>query len=61
MIMALLKLLLSILRTKYETPAVGECVTRRQADVEDGTEARHTTLGGARSVVVVYWNDGSGD
>jgi hypothetical protein len=41
--MALLKLLLSILRTEYETPAVGEWVTSRQADVEGGTEASHTT------------------
>jgi hypothetical protein len=35
MIMASSKLLLSILRTEYETPAVGEWVTSRQADVED--------------------------
>jgi hypothetical protein len=42
-------------------PAAGELVTSRQADVEDGTEARHTTSGGARLAVVVYWNDGSGD
>ncbi|KAH6667260.1 hypothetical protein B0J14DRAFT_659238 [Halenospora varia] len=57
--MASSKLLLSILQTEYETPAVGEWVTSRQADVEDGMEARHTTSGGARSAVVAYWNDGS--
>jgi hypothetical protein len=45
------------LTTEYETPAVGEWVTRRQADVEDGTEARHTTSKEARSTVVAYWND----
>jgi len=61
MTMALSKLPLSILRTKYETPAVGEWVTSRQADMEDGTEARHTTSGGVRSAVVAYGNDGSGD
>jgi hypothetical protein len=55
------KLLLSTLQTEYETPAVGEWVTSRQANVKDGTEARHTTSGGARSAVVAYWNDGSGD
>ncbi|KAG4432844.1 hypothetical protein IFR05_011683 [Cadophora sp. M221] len=57
--MALSKLLLSILRTEYETPAVGDWVTSRQADVADGTEARHTTSEGARSAVVACGNDGS--
>jgi hypothetical protein len=61
MIMALSKLLLSILQTEYETPAVGEWVISRQADVEDGTEVRHMTSEGARSAVVAYWNDGSSD
>jgi hypothetical protein len=61
MIMAAPKLLLSILRTEYETPAVGERVTSRQADVEDGEEADHTTSEGARSAAVAYWKDGSGD
>jgi hypothetical protein len=41
--MASSKLLLSILQTEYETPAVGEWVTSRQSDMKDGTEARHTT------------------
>jgi hypothetical protein len=49
------KLLLSILQTEYETPAVGEWVTSRQADVKDGIEERYTTSGGARSTVVAYW------
>jgi len=40
MTMASSKLLLSILRTEYETPAVGDWVTSRQADVEDGAETR---------------------
>jgi hypothetical protein len=61
MIMASSKLLLGILRTEYETLAVGEWVTSRQTDVEVGTEAHHTTSGGARSAVVAYWNDGSSD
>jgi hypothetical protein len=54
MIMAISKLPLSILRTEYETPAVGEWVTSRQADVEGGTEASHTTSEGARSAAVAY-------
>ena len=41
--------LLSILWTECETPAVGEWVTSRQADVEDCGGADHTTLEGARS------------
>jgi hypothetical protein len=49
MTMAASKLQLSILRTEYETPAGGEWVTSRQANVEDGREADHTTLEGARS------------
>jgi hypothetical protein len=56
-----LKLLLSILRTEYETPAVGEWVTSRQADVDSGKEAGYTTSEGARSAVVTYRKDGSGD
>jgi hypothetical protein len=59
--MAALKLPLSILRTEYETPAVGKWVTSRQADVDGRTEADHTTSEGARSAVVAYWKDGSGD
>jgi hypothetical protein len=50
--MASSKRLLSILRTEYETLVVGEWATSRQADVEDGTEAHHTTSGGARSAAV---------
>lgn len=61
MTMAASKLLLSILRTEYETPALGEWVTSRQADVEVCKEADHTTSEGARSAVVAYWKDGSGD
>ncbi len=61
MTMAPSKLLLSILRTEYETPALGEWVTSRQADVEDCVEADHTTSEGARSAVVAYCQDGSGD
>jgi hypothetical protein len=59
--MALSQLLLSILRTEYETPAVGEWVTIRQADVDGWMEADHTTSEGARSAAIVYWKDGSGD
>ena len=29
--------------------------------MEDYEEADHTTSEGARSVIVVYWKDGSGD
>jgi hypothetical protein len=61
MIMIVSKLLLSILWTEYEMPALGEWVIRRQADVEDGKEAGHTSLKGARSAVVVYWKNGSGN
>jgi len=58
--MAVPKPLLSILRTEYETPAVGEWVTSRRADVEDSREADHTTSEGARSAAVAYWKDESG-
>jgi hypothetical protein len=51
----------SILRTEYETLALGEWVTSRRDDVEDYEEAGHTTSEGARSAVVAYWKDGSGD
>lgn len=61
MIMAALKLSLSILRTKYETPVVGEWVTSRQANVEDCTETGHTTSEGARFVAVAYVKDESSD
>jgi hypothetical protein len=61
MTMAPSMLLLSILRTEYETPAVGEWVTSRQAGVEDRAEADYTTSEGARSAVVACWKDGSGD
>jgi hypothetical protein len=61
MTMAASQPLLSILRTEYETPAAGEWVTSRQADVEDGGEADHTTSEGARSTAVAYWKDASGD
>jgi hypothetical protein len=47
MIIAVLKLLLSIIRTEYEMPALGEWVTRRQANVEDCEKADHMTLEGA--------------
>jgi hypothetical protein len=47
MIMAASKLLLSILRTEYETPALGEWVTSRRDDVEDYEEAGYTTSEGA--------------
>jgi hypothetical protein len=46
MTMAASKLLLSILWTEYGTPAVGEWVISRQADVEDSTEACYTTFEG---------------
>jgi hypothetical protein len=55
------KLLLSIPWTEYETPVLGEWVTSRQTDVEDYVEADYTTSGGARSAVVVYWQDRSSD
>ena len=61
MTMAASQLLLSILQTEYETPAAGKWVTSRQADVEDGGEAGHTTSEGARSAVVAHWKDGSDD
>ena len=54
MTMASSKLLLSILGTEYETPAVGEWVTSRQADMEDCREADYTTSEGAQSMVVIY-------
>jgi hypothetical protein len=54
MIIAVLKLLLSILLTKYETLAVEEWVTSRQADMEDCREADYTTSEGAQSMVVIY-------
>ncbi|KAG9245435.1 hypothetical protein BJ878DRAFT_541275 [Calycina marina] len=38
--MASSKFLLSNLRTEFGTPAVGDWVTSRQADMEDGAEAR---------------------
>jgi hypothetical protein len=43
---------LSILQTEYETPAVEEWVTSRQADVEDCAEADYTTSEGARFVLI---------
>jgi hypothetical protein len=61
MTMAPSMLLLSILRTEYETPAVGEWVTSRQANVEDGREADYMTSEGARSAALAYWKDRSGD
>jgi hypothetical protein len=47
MIIVVSKLLLSIIRTEYETPALGEWVTSRQANVEDSGEADYTTSEGA--------------
>jgi hypothetical protein len=61
MTMAASKLLLSILRTEYETLAAGEWVTGRQADVEDYEEVYHTASEGAWSAVVAYWEDVSSD
>jgi hypothetical protein len=52
MIIVAPKLPLSILRTEYETPAVGEWVTSRQAGVEDYAEVGHMTSEGARFAVV---------
>jgi hypothetical protein len=49
-----LKLLLSILHTEYETPALGEPVTSRRVDVGYCVEAGHTTSERARSAVFVY-------
>jgi len=43
MIIAPSKLLLSIVRAEYRTPAVREWVTSRQVEVEDSREADHTT------------------
>jgi hypothetical protein len=42
---AISKLLLSILRTDYETLALAEWVTSRQVDVEDCVETNYTTSG----------------
>jgi hypothetical protein len=61
MAIAILKLPLSILWTEYETPAVGDWVISRQADLDGRMEAGYTTSEGARSAVVAYWKDGSGD
>jgi hypothetical protein len=44
----------SILRTEYETLALGEWVTSRRDNVEDYEEAGYMTSEGARSVVVAY-------
>ncbi len=52
--MAASKLLLSILRTEYETAALGEWATSRRADLEDCTEAGYTTSEGARYAVFVH-------
>jgi hypothetical protein len=61
MTMALSQLLLSILRTEYETPAVGEWVISRQANVDGWIEADHTTSEGARFTAIIYWKDRSND
>ncbi|KAH6701255.1 hypothetical protein BKA61DRAFT_203534 [Leptodontidium sp. MPI-SDFR-AT-0119] len=53
--------LLSIPRTEYETPALGEWITNRQVDVEDYKEAGHTTSEELDPPAVTYWKDGSGD
>jgi hypothetical protein len=59
MTMVILKLLLSIIWTEYETPALGEWVTSRQVNVEDGSKVDHTISEGTRSVIIAYWKDGS--
>lgn len=43
MTMAASQPLLSIPRTEHETPALGEWITNRQADVDDCEDAGHTT------------------
>jgi hypothetical protein len=53
------KLLLSILWTEYETPALGERVISWWANVDGYTEAGYTTLERARSVIIIYWKGGS--
>ncbi|KAL2063230.1 hypothetical protein VTL71DRAFT_5034 [Oculimacula yallundae] len=54
MTMAASQPLLSIPRTEYETPALGEWTTNRQTDMEDCEEAGHTTSEGARSAAVQH-------
>jgi len=61
MTMASSKLLLSHPIDRIRNAGSGRIGRKQQADVGDGTESRHTTSGGARSAVVAYWNDGSGD
>jgi len=46
--------LLSISQTKYKTPAAGEYVTSRQADIEDGREVGYITSERARSAAIIY-------
>lgn len=45
-------------RIRFRTAAVGERVTKLAANVEDGTEAGHTTSDGARSAVITYILEG---
>jgi hypothetical protein len=49
----IIKAFAKYLTTEYETLAVGEWVKSRQADAEDGAEARYITSNGARSPVVI--------
>jgi hypothetical protein len=52
--MIVLKLLLSILWTKYEMPALGEWVTSWWANVDGCIEAGYTTLERAQSAIIAY-------
>jgi hypothetical protein len=53
-IIALSKLLLSILPNEYETPTVGGLVRSGEGDVDNHRQADHITLGGALSKAIAY-------
>jgi hypothetical protein len=60
MTIASLKLLLSILPNKYETPPVRGLVRSGEGDVDDHRQAGRITSKGALSEAIAFWKDGSG-
>jgi hypothetical protein len=54
MTIVLLKLLLSILPNKYETPLVRGLVRSGGGDVDDYRQAGYMTSGGALSKAIIY-------
>jgi hypothetical protein len=56
----LLKLLLSILPNKYETPPVRGLVRSGEEDVDNHRQAGRMTSEGALSKAITYWKAGSG-